>query len=85
MATLPLLESGRVGFTQVRNAVLPEIRVPQIDPIASRQMAQDAASIDVAAAIAPSSVAAEQIQSSPKKSLSSSAEADASTAGTSLL
>jgi hypothetical protein len=50
-----------------------------------RQMAQDAASIDVAAAIAPSSAAAEQIQSSPKKSLSSSAEADASTAGTSLL
>lgn len=45
MATLPLLESGRVGFTQVRNAVLPEIRVPQIDPIASRQMAQDAGTL----------------------------------------
>lgn len=45
MATLPLVESGRVGLTQIRQAVLPEIRVPQVDPIGARQSAQDAGTL----------------------------------------
>lgn len=40
MATLPLLESGRVQVNQVGQAQLPMVNVPQVDPIGQRVQAQ---------------------------------------------
>ena len=48
MATLPLLESGRVQVNQVGQAQLPAIQVPQVDPIGQRVQAQGAGMISQA-------------------------------------